>query len=65
MCHDITSDKFDEELNNFCISDSLPKYKSKMEVGNTVIMNTKHFNWLQKIIWRILLGIKIEDLEEK
>jgi len=51
--------------NEIYISDCLPKYKSKMSVGNTVIMNTKHFNWLQKIIWRILLGIKIEDVRKE
>ena len=42
----------------------VPKYKSTMHIGNIVINNIKHFNWLQKIFWRILLGIKIEDIKE-
>lgn len=40
-----------------------PEYKSKMMVGNITIMQEKHFNWLNKIMWRLLLGIKIEDVE--
>lgn len=46
------------------ISDCLPKYKSKMIAGNLIIMNTKHFNWFHKIYWKLLLGIKIEDIKE-
>lgn len=38
------------------------KYKSKMNVGNYILNNTKHFNWFQKIMWQILLGIEIEDI---
>ena len=34
------------------------------EYMGKVVMNTEHFNWLQKRIWKILLGIKIEDVEE-
>lgn len=40
-------------------------YKSKMIVGSLVIMNTKHFSWLHKLMWRIILGIKIEDIKEE
>lgn len=42
----------------------LPKYKSMMEIGNIKVNNTKHFNWIQKLFWRILLGIKIKDIKE-
>lgn len=55
--------KIDENWGKF-ESVSLPKYKSKMTVGSMVIMNVKKFNWLQKIFWKILLGIKIEDIKE-
>lgn len=39
-------------------------YKSSIEFGNIEISNTKCFNWLQKIMWRLLLGIKITNLKE-
>ena len=43
----------------------MPQHKSKMIVGSLVIMNTKHFGWLHKLMWRIILGIKIEDIKEE
>ena len=65
MCHDVTSEKFDKKLNEYTLSVNLPKPKSKIMIGsNTVIFNDRHFNWLQKKMWRLLLGIKIEDVEE-
>lgn len=41
-----------------------PKYKSTMEIGNVKVNNIKHFNWMQKFFWRIILGIKIKDIKE-
>lgn len=41
-----------------------PKYKSIMEIGNVKANNIKHFNWIQKLFWSILLGIKIKDIKE-
>lgn len=65
MCHDITTEEFDKELNEYTLSVNLPKPKSKIMIGsNTIIFNDRHFNWLQKKMWRLLLGIKIEDVEE-
>lgn len=65
MCHDITSEEFDKELNEYTLSVNLPSPKSKIMIGsNTVIFNDRHFNWLQKKMWKILLGIKIEDVKE-
>jgi hypothetical protein len=65
MCHDITTEEFDKELNEYTLSVNLPKPKSKIMIGsNTVIFNDRHFNWLQKKMWKILLGIKIEDIKE-
>mgnify|MGYP001851973508 CR=1 FL=1 len=43
-----------------------PKPKSKMFFGNNlnfVIYIDKKFNKLQKKMWKILLGIEVEDLE--
>ena len=41
-----------------------PKYKSIIEIGNVKVNNIKHFNWIQKFFWKILLGIKIKDIKE-
>ena len=60
----IYTTKIDQSINDYCVTMELPKNKSKMTIGNVVVFNIKHFNWLQKIIWRILLGIKIEDVED-
>ena len=54
----------DKSVNDYCMTIGLPKNKSKMTIGNTIVFNIKHFNWLQKIMWRILLGIEIEDVED-
>lgn len=43
-----------------------PKPKSKILFGdnvNFVIYTDRKFNKLQKIMWKILLGIEIEDVE--
>lgn len=54
MRHDITADEF-----------KMPQHKSKMIVGSLTIMNTKKFSWFHKLMWRIILGIKIEDIKEE
>lgn len=43
-----------------------PKPKSRILLGdnvNFVIYTDKKFNKLQKIMWKFLLGIKIEDVK--
>ena len=40
----------------------VPKYKSSMIIGNMTINNIKHFNWLQKLMFKIFFGIKIKDI---
>lgn len=43
-----------------------PKPKSKMTCGNNInfcLYTDKKFNKLQKIMWKFLLGIKIEDVK--
>ena len=35
--------------------------KSTLSFGNITINSTKHFNWFQKIMYKVLLGIKIVD----
>ena len=61
MCHDITTDKFDIELQTY-----KPKeYKSKIIIGNMNIYREKRFNKLQKIMWKIFFGAEIIDVNEK
>lgn len=38
--------------------------KSTLNFGNITINSTKHFNWFQKIMWKLLLGIKIVDFKQ-
>lgn len=48
----------------------IPKIKngSKLTIGKdcftTVVKVDQHFNWLQKKMWRFLLGIKVENYSE-
>ena len=57
--------EFDKELNTYISSANLPKPNSKITIGNNItVFNEKHFNWFQKKMWKILLGIKIEDVKE-
>lgn len=51
--------------NVMCHEFKMPQHKSKMIVGSLVIMNTKKFSWFHKLMWRIILGIKIEDIKEE
>lgn len=43
---------------------NLTKYKSSFKIGNFTINNIKHFNWLQKLMFKIFFGIKIEDIRK-
>lgn len=38
--------------------------KSRLKVGNLIIHNTHHFNWLHRKMWKLLLGFDIENVEE-
>lgn len=38
--------------------------KSHLKIGNMLIYNTHHFNWLHRKIWKLLLGFNIENVEE-
>lgn len=42
---------------------SIKKYKSILIIGNIQIKNTKHFNWFQKKMFKLIFGIKIIDIE--
>ena len=50
--------------NTIAIGYGLPEIKSCLQAGNLTIMNTKHFNWFQKKMWKLLLGFNIIDVKE-
>ena len=50
--------------NTIEIGIGLPKTKSHLKVGNLIIHNTHHFNWLERKMWKLLLGFDIENVEE-
>ena len=64
------SQKEEPTLNQGIGTIYIPKVKngSKLTIGKdhftTVIKVDQHFNWLQKKMWKFLLGIKIEDYSE-
>lgn len=60
MCRDITTDAFDFETRTY----KPIEYKSKMNIGNIDVYHEKHFNKLQKLMWKILLGIEITDINK-
>ena len=55
----------EEELINDMQQKYNVTYKSKIQCGSYTIFQEKHFNKLQKIMWKFLLGIKIEDVNVK
>lgn len=67
MCHDITTDKFDNEYFAYSCTNTIekPKYKSIMILGNVNIYNTKRFNWFNKLMFKLCFGIIIKDIKYK
>lgn len=49
--------------NTIEIGIGMPKTKSHLKVGNLVIHNTHRFNWLERKMWKLLLGFDIENVE--
>ena len=42
----------------------LSKTKSHLKVGNLIIHNTHRFNWIERKMWKLLLGFDIENVDE-
>lgn len=40
------------------------KAKTLIEIGYIKIYLKNHFNWFQKKMWKLILGIKITDIKE-
>ena len=58
MCHDITTDEFDNEF--LCFEPE--KYNSKLILGNLALRTDKKINLFHRIMFRILLGVKVERI---
>ena len=54
----------DIPTNTIQVGYNLPKIKSHIKVGNLIIHNTHHFNWFHRMMWKLLLGFEIENVEE-
>lgn len=39
--------------------------KSMLEIGNIKVYNIKKFNWLQRKMFKVFFGIKINNLKNK
>ena len=55
--------------NDVCIHSAEPtniikpaEYKSKLVFGNVSIMLTKKFNWFNRLMFKLVFGIKIEKI---
>lgn len=42
-----------------------PIYKSELIVGNITVRFTKHFNWFNRLMLKLVFGLNIKKLEEK
>lgn len=38
--------------------------KSILKIGNMKIYNTKKFNWFNRLMFKLVFGIKIENIKE-
>ena len=59
----IASEEFHQDY-TIQIGYGVPKIKSHLKIGNMIIYNTRHFNWLERKMWKLLLGFDIENVEE-
>lgn len=42
-----------------------PEYKSKLNFGGIDIFFTKKFNWFNRLMLRLVFGLKIEKVDDK
>ena len=66
MCYDITSDEFDiqqEPLIEIDYRKKEEKYHSILIIGNMKIRNIKKFNWFRRVMFKLVFGIKIENIK--
>lgn len=61
-----------KQLKNITIEDGIilapPKPKSILWIGDkyrTSLPVDQHFNWFQKLMWKLCFGVKVEDYNEE
>lgn len=67
MCYDMTSDEFDiqqEPLIEIDYRKKEEKYLSTLTIGNVKVNNIKKFNWFNRLMFKLVFGIKIENIKE-
>ena len=42
-----------------------PDYKAKLDLGNTIIYLTKHYNWFNRKMLKLVFGLNIENIKEE
>lgn len=56
------------EKNNITIA-APPNPKSTLRIGDiyyrTSLPVDQHFNWFQKLMWKLCFGVKVEDYSEE
>ena len=50
----------------YCVDTTIihNEQKSILEVGNITIYNSKKFNWLNRLMFKVFFGIKIKNIKE-
>lgn len=51
-------------INSEIITIKSPEYKSKLNFGGVYIFFTKKFNWFNRLMLRLVFGLKIEKVDE-
>lgn len=52
-------------INSETITIESPEYKSKLNFGGVYIFFTKKFNWFNRLMLRLVFGLKIEKVDDK
>lgn len=63
ICYDITSDELEPLIEINYRKKEEEKYHSILIIGNMKIRNTKKFNWFKRIMFKLVFGIKIENIK--
>jgi hypothetical protein len=53
-----------DEINTIRLGVGLSGTKSHIKIGNLIIHNTHHFNWLHRMMWKLFFGFEIENVKE-
>ena len=50
--------------NTIAIGVGMSEVKSHIQIGNLILYNTHHFNWLHRKMWKLFFGFEIENVKE-